>query len=166
MITNTSHSPLQARSRSRTAARTWQRRHLTSPPLTPTLALTDLWFGPKSLPRITVLLQNFRHRYDAYPLVRSTALHRRSAHRPASLAAAAPLVCHWHTQLTDPLYRAFTRYLEELRSPEPDHHPRRNLIWLERLPRRLQPGTMSTRVQFASKLLSAAYAAGLGHLQQ
>ncbi len=138
----------------------WQRRDLTSPPPTPTLALTDLWFGPKSLPRITVLLQNFRHRYDAYPAA-LTALHRWSLTAPASLAAAAPLVCHWHTQLTDPLYRAFTRYLEERRSsPNPTITRDVTLIWLNAYPD-AGPWTMSTRVQFASKLLSAAYAAGL-----
>ena len=138
----------------------WQRRDPTSPPPTPAQALTDLWFGPKSLPRVTVLLQNFRARYDAYPLALA-ALHRWSLAAPSSLAAAAPLVCHWHTQLTDPLYRAFIGYLDDRRAgSNPTITRDVTLTWLGTYPD-AGPWTMSTRVQFASKLLSAAYAAGL-----
>lgn len=138
----------------------WRRRLPETPPPTPSTALTDLWFGPKSLPRITVLLLNFRYRFDAFPAALA-ALHRWSLAAPASLHVAAPLICHWHTQLTDPLYRAFTRYLTERRaSANPTITRDVALTWVSAYPD-AGPWTMSTRVQFASKLLSAAYAAGL-----
>ena len=138
----------------------WRRRVPGTPPPTASAALSDLWFGPKSLPRVTVLLLNFRYRFDAFPSALA-ALHHWSLAAPASLHAAAPLICHWHTQLTDPLYRAFTRYLSERRaSANPTITRDVALTWVSAFPD-AGPWTMSTRVQFASKLLSAAYAAGL-----
>lgn len=138
----------------------WRRREPGTPPPTATAALTDLWFGPKSLPRVTTLLLNFRYRFEAFPEALA-ALHRWSQTAPASLHTAAPLICHWHTQLTDPLYRAFTRYLAERRaSANPTITRDVALTWVSAYPD-AGPWTMSTRVQFASKLLSSAYAAGL-----
>ena len=71
------------------------------------------------------------------------------------------LICHWHVQLADPLYRAFTgRFLPERHErSKPDVTRDLAVAWVgEQVERRW---TMSTRIQFGSKLLSSAFAAGL-----
>ena len=126
----------------------------------PLVAFHAFWFGAKSLPRVQVLLQSFRVRFDAFPDALA-ALHAWSMRDPESLADAARFVCHWHTQLTDPLYRAFTRFLVERRdSPNPTVTRDVALAWVDGYPG-ASAWTTSTRIQFASKLLSAAFAAGL-----
>lgn len=119
-------------------------------------AFQEYWFGARSLERIEVLLSNFRARFDAFPSALEV-LRRWDDMTPDTRS----LVCHWHLQLSDPLYRAFTgQYLlarhEHLR-PEVSRDP--VVTWVGQQ----GPGrwTMSTRIQFASKLLSAAYSAGL-----
>ena len=117
-------------------------------------AFDEYWFGARSLPRVEVLLANMRARFGAFPAALAV-LHGWPHMEPE----ARRVICHWHLQLTDPLYRSFTGgYLAERRAgtrPEvtralvagwvglhgPDH-------W-----------TMTMRIQFASKLLSAAYSA-------
>jgi hypothetical protein len=66
-------------------------------------AFTERWFGNKSLARVKILLSNFAARFDDYP----AALDTLRRWRPDDVGTR-PLVCHWHLQLTDPLYRAFT----------------------------------------------------------
>jgi hypothetical protein len=72
------------------------------------------------------------------------------------------LVCHWHLQLSDPLYRDFTgAFLVAASRPAAAAGDAATCVvtWVgEQGPGRW---TMSTRIQFASKLLSAAYSAGL-----
>ena len=70
-------------------------------------------------------------------------------------------LCHWHLQLTDPIYRRFTG--DFLVSRRTGTHPKidRDVVlrWLKReFPDRWGE---STCIQFASKLLSAASEAGL-----
>jgi len=119
-------------------------------------AFEEYWFGARSLARIEVLLSNMRVRFGAFP----AALHVLHTW-PHMSPDTRRTICHWHVQLADPLYRRFTgEYLVERRD---DSRPpiTRDLVvnWVE------QQGagrwTMSTRVQFASKLLSTAYSAGL-----
>lgn len=124
--------------------------------VTPQQAFDEFWFGARSLARVKVLLLNFRARFDAFPPSLSV-LHR----WPDMSPDTRRLIGHWHLQLADPLYRSFTGdYLVERRDrgrPEVT----RDLVtaWVgEEGPERW---TMSTRIQFASKLLSAAHAAGL-----
>lgn len=119
-------------------------------------AFEEYWFGAKSLARIKVLLTNFRSRYADYP--ESLAVLHDWRHMEPETRT---LICHWHLQLADPLYRDFTgSFLPERRD---SHRPEvtRDLVvrWVEDQ----GPGrwTMTTRIQFASKLLSAAYGAGL-----
>lgn len=122
----------------------------------PAEAFESYWFGAKSLARVKVLLTNFRARFDAYPAA-LRVLHRWPHMDPDTRS----LICHWHLQLSDPLYRAFTgdfliQRRERLRSDVT-----RDLVipWVgEQGPGRW---TTTTRIQFASKLLSAAKAAGL-----
>ncbi len=67
------------------------------------LAFEQRWFGSKSLERIRFLLTSFAKRYDAFP--EALAVLRRWRGMDAS---TRQLVCHWHLQLSDPLYRRFT----------------------------------------------------------
>jgi len=120
------------------------------------LAFEQRWFGSKSLERVRFLLATFAHRYDSFP--EALAVLRRWSALDASTRQA---VCHWHLQLSDPLYRRFTgAFLLErraLRDPKVD----RDIVlrWVKsEFPARWAD---ATNVQFASKLLSAASEAGL-----
>lgn len=119
-------------------------------------AFDEYWFGARSLERVVVLLANMRARFSAFPSA-LRALHRWEGMSPDTRR----LVCHFHLQLSDPLYRKFTgEYLVDRReklNPEID----RDLVahWVGE--QGLGRWTMSTRIQFASKLLSASYSAGL-----
>lgn len=128
-------------------------RH-TEPGVVPTAerVFEQYWFGSKSLGRIKVLLTNFRARYDAFPSA-LRVLHAWEAMDPSTRT----LICHWHLQLADPMYRAFTgRYLVDRREGARPEVTRDLVVaWVsEQGPGRW---TMSTRIQFASKLLSAAH---------
>ncbi len=119
-------------------------------------AFDEYWFGARSLARIEVLLANLRARFDAFPPSLSV-LGRWTDMAPETRRA----VCHWHVQLADPLYRAFTgEYLVERREGA-RAEVTRDLVasWVGE--HGASRWTMATRIQFASKLLSAAYAAGL-----
>lgn len=119
-------------------------------------AFEEYWFGARSLERIKVLIINFRLRFDAYPAALSV-LHRWPDMDPVT----RKVICHWHLQLADPLYRQFTgEYLVQRRDaarPEVS----RDLVagWVKQhAPERWRT---NTKIHFASKLLSAAYAAGV-----
>lgn len=119
-------------------------------------AFTERWFGNKSLARVKLLLSNFAARFDAYP----DALETLRKWRPTELGTRA-LVCHWHLQLSDPLYRQFTgtwlpaRLDDGRRQLDTDTVAR----WIADVgASALAP---STRYQFATKLVRAADEAGL-----
>ncbi len=127
-----------------------------APAATSERAFEEYWFGARSMPRIEVLLSNMRARFDAYPP--ALAVLGRWPDMPPDTRA---LICHWHLQLTDPLYRAFTGDYLVARRAGPRDHITRDLVvaWVsENAPDRW---TMATRIQFASKLLSSALSAGL-----
>lgn len=119
-------------------------------------AFDDYWFGARSLLRVKVLLANMRARFAAFPSALAV-LHN----WPHMSPETRRIICHWHLQLTDPLYRRFTGdYLVERRSrarPEVN----RDLVvgWVGQ--HGSNQWTMTMRIQFASKLLSAAYSAAL-----
>ncbi len=120
------------------------------------IAFEQRWFGAKSLDRIRFLLANFVHRYDPFPDALAVLQRWRSMD-----AATRQVVCHWHLQLSDPLYRRFTgKFLVErrgLRDPKVDRDIA--LRWVKNeFPDRWSE---ATTVQFASKLLSAASEAGV-----
>ena len=123
---------------------------------TPTEAFEAYWFGARSLARIEVLLANLRARFDAFPSA-LWVLHR----WPAMTPETRRLICHWHLQLADPLYRALTGSLLVERRDRPSAHVSRDVVvrWVGDHGR--PSWTMSSRIQFASKLLSAAMSAGL-----
>ncbi|WP_437796414.1 DUF1819 domain-containing protein [Sorangium sp. So ce693] len=120
------------------------------------VAFEHRWFGSKSLERVRFLLSNFVDRYDAFPEALDVLRRWRSMD-----AATRQVVCHWHLQLSDPLYRRFTgQFLVErrgLRDPKVDREV--VLRWVKHeFPDRWSEATL---VQFASKLLSAASEAGV-----
>jgi hypothetical protein len=117
------------------------------------LAFEQAWFGRKSHARVDVLLVNFRARFYAMP----EALRALRAWRTIEPQERA-LVCHWHTQLTDPMYRHFTGdFLPDRLTPTITLD--RVVEWVEaQAPGRFK---LTTRTQFASKLLSAAHAVGI-----
>jgi hypothetical protein len=119
-------------------------------------AFEAYWFGARSLPRIEVLLTNMRARYDAFPSA-LRALHRWRDMSPD----VRRVLCHWHVQLSDPLYREFSgEFLVERRSGiRPS--VTRDVVYDWVSERAEGRWTVSTCLQWASKLLSAAYAAGL-----
>lgn len=122
----------------------------------PLAAFEQRWFGAKSLERTRTLVPNFVDRYDRYPEALEVLRRWRSMD-----AATRTLVCHFHLQLSDPLYRRYTgEYLvarRVLRDPKVDRDS--TLRWVQdEYPERW---SASTCVQFASKLLSAASEAGL-----
>lgn len=119
-------------------------------------AFEQRWFGGKSLERVRFLLATFVDRYDAFPDALAVL-----CRWPAMDAPTRQVICHWHLQLADPLYRAFTgRFLVERRAfPNPRIDRGVVLRWVKtEFPARWSE---ATAVQFASKLLSAASEAGL-----
>lgn len=119
-------------------------------------AFDAYWFGARSLARIEVLLTNMRARFASFPA--ALAVLRRWPHMSPDTRRT---ICHWHLQLADPLYRRFTGdYLVD-RALGSRPELTRDLVvgWVGQQ----GPGrwTMTTRIQFASKLLSSAYSAGL-----
>jgi hypothetical protein len=119
-------------------------------------AFDEYWFGVRSLSRITVLMANLRARYDAFPAA-LRALGEWEDMDPDTRR----LICHWHVQLSDPLYRAFTGSFLVAR-----HDGSRPIVthdlavaWVSE--QDSGRWNMATRIQFASKLLSTAHGAGL-----
>ena len=122
----------------------------------PLVAFEQRWFGGKSLERAGTLLSNFVRRYDAFP--EALAVLRRWG---AMEAGARRVVCHWHLQLADPLYRRFTGAFLVARRGGPAPKVDRDVVlrWVRgEHPDRWAEATC---VQFASKLLSASSEAGL-----
>lgn len=119
-------------------------------------AFDEYWFGARSLARVEVLLTNMRARFDAFPAALEVL--RAWPHMSPDTRRA---ICHWHLELADPLYRRFTGTYLVSRRAGPRMEVTRDLVvgWVGQ--QDSGRWTMSTRIQFASKLLSAAYAAGL-----
>lgn len=119
-------------------------------------AFDEYWFGARSLSRIEVLIANMRVRFEAFPSALKT-LHR----WPDMSPDTRRVICHWHLQLADPLYRAFAGEYLVNRRAGPRVEVTRDLVvgWVGQQGR--GRWTMPTHIQFASKLLSAAYSAGL-----
>jgi hypothetical protein len=119
-------------------------------------AFEEYWFGARSLGRIGVLMANLRARFDAYPSALRTL---------AGWGEMDPdtrrIICHWHLQLSDPLYRAFTGAFLVARHAEarPNVTHSVTVAWVGG--QAAGRWNMATRIQFASKLLSSASGAGL-----
>jgi hypothetical protein len=121
-----------------------------------TRAFADRWFGNRSMDWLGRLLGAMARRFDAFP-AGLAALH---IWRPSD-PAVRQIICHWHMQLADPLYRGFSGewLLQRRLLTEP-------VVDLERVARWLDasyPGRWSipTTRKLASKLISSATEAGL-----
>lgn len=119
-------------------------------------AFEQRWFGSKSLERVRFLLAGLSERFDAFP-EGLALLHRWRTMDPGT----RQVLCHFHVQLSDPIYRQFTGvYLVQrrgLRDAKVDRDAA--LRWIKQeFPERWSE---TTCLQFASKLLSAASEAGL-----
>ncbi len=134
----------------------WQHAKTLDRPDIAEAAFSGYWFGARSLPRVEVLLANFCDRFDAFPPALQI-LHRWKSIDPGTRR----VICHWHLQLADRLYREFTgEWLVERRAAN-RHQVSRDLVvrWIEeQAPGRWQP---ATRIQFARKLLYSATEAQL-----
>lgn len=119
-------------------------------------AFNEYWFGARSLARIEVLLTNMRARFDAFPPALEV-LHRWPQMSPDTRRT----ICHWHLQLADPLYRHFTGAYLVSRHAGLRPEVTRDLVvgWVGQ--QDSGRWTMPTRIELASKLLSASYSAGL-----
>ncbi len=119
-------------------------------------AFEERWFGGKSLARVRLLLNNFRYRYNHYPMALAVLL----VHRPAEPEIVRS-ICHWHLQLSDPMYREFTGDFLVQRRFRPDPRVDRDAVvrWLTAR----NPGrwAMSTTIRLAENLLTSAAEAGL-----
>ncbi|MBP7677425.1 MAG: DUF1819 family protein [Thermoanaerobaculia bacterium] len=119
-------------------------------------AFEERWFGARSAARVRVLLESLRARFDAFPEAFSV-LRRWREIDPGTRT----LVCHWHLQLSDPLYRAFTgELLPSLRRTGQTKTSRGEVLrWMAAIEAtRWGP---ASRIQLASKLLTSAREAGL-----
>ena len=114
------------------------------------------WFGHRSLNRLRELLTNLRARYGAFP-VALQVLHSWQ-HMGGD---TQKLICHWHLQLSDPLYRRFSGSFlpDRLLQGQPTVSKQQVVTWLGEAGGGRWSG--STRLQLASKLLSTAHSAGL-----
>lgn len=119
-------------------------------------AFEERWFGSRTMARVRTLMINFAHRFGTIPQAR-TALHRWNPADPRE----RNLVCHWHVQLSDPLYREFTgSILPQRRShPEPTIDRTTTVRFVDRKTEgRWAP---STSQRMAAGLMSCACEAGL-----
>ncbi len=113
-------------------------------------------FGHRSLGRLRELLTNLRARYAAFPAALQVLRHWR--HMGSDTQT---LICHWHLQLSDPLYRQFSGSFlpDRLLGGQPTISKQQAVTWLGDAGGGRWSG--STRLQLASKLLSTAHSAGL-----
>jgi hypothetical protein len=114
------------------------------------------WFGHRSLTRLRELLTNLRARYEAFPCALQV-LHRWNGMG----GDTQKLICHWHLQLSDPLYRQFSGAFlpDRLLQGQPTISKQQVVTWLGDAGGGRWSG--STRLALASKLLSTAHSAGL-----
>lgn len=115
------------------------------------VAFEQRWFGTKSEARVRTIMTDMIERFDAYP--ESLALFHRLGRIPAGLRV---WLCHLHTQLADPVYRAFSGELLPRRREEGRTTIDRATVarWVETS----HPGRWSavTCMKFASNLLATA----------
>lgn len=150
------HTRLQKATLEVEASREYWSRTDGCEPVSAGQAFEESWFGSRSLSRIQELLINLRARYDAFPPT-LRVLHRWSAMDPDTRR----LLCHWHLQLSDPLYRAFTGDFLVDRRESIRAELTRDVVMAWVTSQGGERWAVSTRLKFASRLLSSAFSAGL-----
>ena len=120
------------------------------------LAFENRWFGSKSMARVQRLLAEFGHRYDTYPAA-ITALMKWQPSDPITRQN----ICHWHLQLSDPMYRAFSSTFLEARRSYPEAKIDRDIVarWVEQ--NITAQWASATVLRMATALVTCATAAGL-----
>lgn len=120
------------------------------------VAFEERWFGARAMPRVRTLLAALSARFDPTP----DALVALRRWRSAPVEDRV-LVCHWHLQFSDPVYRTFTgQFLASKRAEGRTTIDRDQVerwvhaTWGERW-------AATTRLKFAGNLLTAAGEAGL-----
>ena len=125
------------------------------------LAFQQRWFGAKSLERVRLLLANFTARYDALPQALDVLRRWRDMD-----AHTRQVICHVHLQISDPIYRRFTGQFLVARRAQPHMSLTRDVVLRWFAAEYTDRWGAATRIQFASKLLSAASEAGLISLRK
>jgi hypothetical protein len=120
------------------------------------IAFEERWFGSKSMARVQALLSDFNHRFDAYPV----ALHVLTHWCPID-PVTRQNICHWHTQLTDPIYRKFTGTFLEQRRGQPNAMIDRDIVSRWVIQQIGGDWSAATVQRMAMALLTSATAAGL-----
>ena len=121
------------------------------------IAFRERWFGNNSEQRVKGILRNMQLRFDRYPEA-LTVLSQMSR------SEFFPLICHWHLQLADPLYRAFTgEYLVSRRMTGNSRHlgidKEYVFGWLSTL--NLPSWSLKTKLKMSASLMTAARQAGM-----
>lgn len=117
-------------------------------------AFSGRWFGNQSEKRVKTILSHMKCRFDPYP----QALEVLSKWGNIGWSRN---ICHWHLQLSDPLYREFTgSYLPQCRSNGIQFIDWRMVLrWIAAID--CIDWSISTKRQMASSLLTTARQAGL-----
>lgn len=117
-------------------------------------AFEQRWFGSRTMARVRYLVNNFVHRFGAFE---PSVLRRLSDLELKDRA----VICHWHVQFSDPLYRAFTGEV----LPGRRNHPRPTIdrTTVVRFVDRQTEGrwASSTSQRMAAGLMACATEAGL-----
>lgn len=134
----------------------WDRVRTGGAPMSKKVAFEQFWFGAKSLSWVKEIVAVLRARFDGVPGALAVL-----AHWPDMPPETRSVICHWHTQFTDPLYRAFAGdFLVARRGAlRPEVGRPAVLAWVTEF----GPSgwSLPTRKQLASKLLTTGLAAGL-----
>ena len=134
----------------------WERRGEVDGPPSVEEAFENHWFGMAAEGRVSRAIKNMILRYDAYPDALALLV------RWHDMAPATRrVIVHWHMQLADPTYRAFTG--DFLHTRREAFEPRFERFVVDRWIDEHFPGrwAISTRQALAGKLIGAAFRAGL-----
>lgn len=120
------------------------------------IAFEERWFGSKSMARVRSLLVEFSHRFEAYPM--SLAVLK---HWQPNDPTTRQNICHWHMQLSDPIYRNFTGVFLEQRRLQPNSDIDRDIVarWVTQ--QLESEWSAATTFRMATGLIATAAAAGL-----
>jgi Putative inner membrane protein (DUF1819) len=120
------------------------------------IAFEERWFGSKSMKRVQALLSDFGHRFEAYPTALAVLTH---------WCPQDPMtrqnICHWHTQLTDPVYRQFTGSFLAERALQAHATIDRDVVYRWVVPSIGGDWSAATVQRMATSLLTSATSAGL-----
>jgi hypothetical protein len=120
------------------------------------IAFEERWFGSKSMARVRSLLSEFHHRFDSYPVLLKLLRYW----CPSDLMTRQN-ICHWHTQLTDPIYRQFTGEFLDQRRSQPNAVVDRDLVSRWVIQRLGADWSAATVQRMSIALLTTSTAAGI-----